>query len=263
MRNSAIDLFSRKTGIPKEEISNRYEIIGKSMVIRIPQQFYDEKRLLAKALLSSFKLWSVYEYSGIEGKMRVPKLNLLAGIGTDVVHSENGIKYKLDPSKIMFSKGNKNERHRLVGLVGKGETVLDMFAGIGYFSLPISFKALKVIACEINPEAFHYLLLNKTLNKANNVIPVLGDSAKLEFREIADRILMGHFDSMIYFRQALTYLKRKGIVHMHLLVKRGDEDGYRETLAREEDVSSVEMHRVKGYSPKMDHIVFDVEVQKK
>jgi len=78
----------------------------------------------------------------------------------------------------MFSKGNLTERKRLVDQVKEGETIVDMFSGIGYFSLGLAkfSKAKKIYAIELNPESYHYLWENIKLNKVEDkIIPVFGN----------------------------------------------------------------------------------------
>lgn len=55
----------------------------------------------------------------------------------------------------MFSKGNASERHRIGNLNCQNEVILDLYAGIGYFTLPflIGGKAKIVHACEWNPSS--------------------------------------------------------------------------------------------------------------
>jgi tRNA wybutosine-synthesizing protein 2 len=55
----------------------------------------------------------------------------------------------------MFSAGNAPERHRVAKFRCEGEVVVDMYAGIGYFTLPylIHAGAQLVHACEWNPNA--------------------------------------------------------------------------------------------------------------
>ncbi|NIO44028.1 MAG: class I SAM-dependent methyltransferase family protein, partial [Candidatus Aenigmarchaeota archaeon] len=67
---------------------------------------------------------------------RKPKVEVIAGCKkTQTLHQEHKCKFLLDVSDIMWSQGNKNERIRLIKTVKSKETIVDMFAGIGYFSI--------------------------------------------------------------------------------------------------------------------------------
>ncbi|MEM3428716.1 MAG: hypothetical protein QXX63_02520 [Thermoplasmatales archaeon] len=262
MRKRSLDLISMKLGVKGENIHLRYQIVGKALIMKgLPPGIGDVKKF-ADILRSSMRLWSVYNLHSINGNERKPNITLLSGITGNVTHREDGIIYAFDPAKVMFSKGNKSERHRLSDVVGKDETILDMFAGIGYFSIPLSLKAKTVYAAEINPEAFHYLIINKWLNHAKNLRPMLCDSSTIALREFADRIIMGHFDSLNYLPFALRYLKSKGEIHIHLLVRRGNEDSTASRLLEFKGIRDVKYLKVKEFSPGMDHIVFDLSVQK-
>jgi tRNA (guanine37-N1)-methyltransferase len=60
--------------------------------------------------------------------------------------------------------------------------VLDMFAGVGPFSIVIARKhpSATVYAVEKNPEAYRYLCINVALNKlVGRVTPIHGDAAKV------------------------------------------------------------------------------------
>ncbi len=262
IRENLIEKIARDADINIEEIPRRYEILGKSIIMSLDSFPENIKLKIAKAYVNNLKLWSFYELLDIEGTMRIPSVKLLFGINTDVMHKENKIVYYLNPAKVMFSKGNKYERHRLAYVVNNNETVVDMFAGIGYYSIPLSMKAKRVYACEINPESFHYLLMNKKLNKSEGLIPYFGNSLYFPYEKIADRILMGHFDSLKYLEKAFGILKEKGTIHVHSLVRRRDDTLLR--MLKEMDyVKEVTWRVVKSYSPSVDHLVFDVSIEKK
>lgn len=93
----------------------------------------------------------------IQGEMRKPNIKMLYGDPiTQIV--ENGIKYVLDVTKCMFSAGNVNERVRIPTKYmsnDRVELVVDMFCGIGYFSLPILAmnSSCKLVVTDINEEA--------------------------------------------------------------------------------------------------------------
>ena len=137
---------------------------------------------------------TIMKIDHIQGTKREPVYKILFGNETETINKENGCLFKLDLSKVMWSKGNNNERLRIAKLVKDNETVIDMFAGIGYFSIPIGVhsNAKQAYAIEINPNSYHYLCENINLNKLDNVTPILGDCMKVTPRFSADRIVMGY-----------------------------------------------------------------------
>jgi tRNA G37 N-methylase Trm5 len=82
----------------------------------------------------------------------------------------------------MFSRGNITEKIRVAGLVRPGERVLDMYGGIGYFTLPalVHGRAAHVTVCEWNPDAVHALEFNLRDNQVEDRATVLkGDCRRL------------------------------------------------------------------------------------
>lgn len=255
-------MVCRKLGISREAFHQNYEAIGKAMIIREEDEFGSERESYGHLILSSFKLWSVYRYTGIRGPHRTPSVEMISGIHTEVVQTEEGILYLMDPERVMFSKGNKRERHLLSEEVDGDETVLDMFAGIGYFSIPLSFRVKRVYSCEINPDSFHYLVMNKKLNGVDNLVPMLGDSSKLQMKDFADRIIMGHFDSHLHLKKALTYLRNGGKIHLHQLVERGRYESVARMYRKLDHIRRVRVRKVKSYSPSHDHVILDLDAVK-
>ena len=169
------------------------------------------------------------------------------------VNKENGCLFKLDLSKVMWSKGNNNERLRIARLVEDGETVIDMFAGIGYFSIPIGVhaNAREVISIEINPNSYHFLCENIKLNKLDNINPVLGDCMVETPKYNADRIIMGYVKTTHhYLKVAIDSLNEGGILHYHETVP--------EKLNR--PVELLKINKIKKYSPGVWHVVIDARI---
>ncbi|MFW9824320.1 MAG: class I SAM-dependent methyltransferase family protein, partial [Candidatus Thorarchaeota archaeon] len=119
-----------------------FQTLGNVIILRLNPQISSKCEIIAQACLKLFpKIRSVYINKGrIVGSFREPEnIEFAAGENNPIVeHKEHNIIYRFDITKIMFSKGNINERKFLATLVKKGETIVDMFAGIGYFSLPIA-----------------------------------------------------------------------------------------------------------------------------
>lgn len=125
---------------------------------------------------------------------RTPNVQLVWGESSWVDCVDNGIRYSWDVTKTMFSAGNAPERHRVARFRCDGEVVVDMYAGIGYFTLPylVHARARMVHACEWNPDAV--IALRKNLiqnNVSERCIIHEGDNQKVQLCNIADRVNLG------------------------------------------------------------------------
>lgn len=67
-------------------------------------------------------------------------MEILVGVNGWVDHCENGVIYSFDATKCMFSWGNLSEKLRMGKLDCKEEVIVDLFTGIGYFTLPFLVK---------------------------------------------------------------------------------------------------------------------------
>jgi len=135
--------------------------------------------------------------SSVSGDYRLRSLKFLLGTETtETRYKEYGCVYKTDLRKAYFSPRLSYERLRIAGLVQKGETVLNMFAGVGCYSIAIAkhSEPLKVISIDVNPSAFQYLIENIRLNRAETiVIPLQGDAKTIteeKLQNVADRVIM-------------------------------------------------------------------------
>src|SRR5438046_10665781 len=119
----------------------------------------------------------------------------------------------------MLSPGNIEERLGITSRVRPGAVVADLFAGIGYFTLPLAMRSHPeiVYACELNPISFQYLVRNIRLNRATNVVPLLGDCRDAKPRGVADWVIMGHFDAREYLDEAFAALRTKATIEYHEL----------------------------------------------
>ena len=210
---------------------------------------------------------TIMKIDHIQGTKREPVYRILYGNETETVNKENGCLFKLDLSKVMWSKGNNNERLRIAKLVGDGETVIDMFAGIGYFSIPIGVhaNASEVISIEINPNSYHFLCENIKLNKLDNITPVLGDCKVETPKYKADRIIMGYVKTTHhYLKVAIDSLNEGGILHYHETVpeKLMDTRPLERIISNADgrDVELLKINKIKKYAPGVEHIVADVRI---
>ncbi len=211
----------------------------------------------------------VVKLGRIRGNTRQPEVKVLVGEGTETIHKENHCLFKLDVSQIMWSKGNTTERKRITELAQEKETVVDLFAGIGYFSIPLAVHSQveKIYSLEINPTAYDYLCQNITLNQVNNVIePLMGDCRDLAPNGVADRVLMGYIgNTHHYLDVALDTLKEEGgVIHYHESVPdklkfTRPVDRIKEA-AQDHEVKILNKKIIKTYSPGVYHVVVDAWV---
>lgn len=273
VRNPAEELAQRlrAAGVPQADIPRRWEKIGDVVVLRLPSSAEPHKAEIAEAVAAVLRAQAVVEdVSGIHGRMRTPELRILWGTDTETVHLEGDVRYALDVSKVMFSSGNLAERIAVAELARPGDVVVDLFAGIGYFTLPIAVhaRAATIYACEMNPVAFEYLHENVRLNRVANVIPLLGDCRTVAPAGVADLVLMGHFDAGAYLDVAFRCLKGAGTLLYHELVpkERFPEDPVRHVsdAARGSwcEVVGTRSRIVKSYAPGIVHAVVEARVRR-
>jgi len=259
----------REAPIPqglKGLLPHKWELLGDVLLIRLPPELLPYKTEVAGTYAKLLRARTVcLETGGILGVHRTPQVEVIFGEGTETVHKENGILYKLDVAKVMFSSGNMEEKRRMASLDCRGETIVDMFAGIGYFSLPLALhaKAGRVVACEINPVAFGYLVDNVQLNHVEGVVqPYLGDNRNLPGSHWADRVLMGYVGTTEqYLPKAFELVKNGGVIHYHETCPI-DEFPERplSRITKAAGGTRIEVLRqgeVKSYAPAISHYVID------
>ena len=208
---------------------------------------------------------------GIQGELRLPVLRRIAGFTGRAAHIENGIRYNFDVTKIMFSSGNIDERVHFSRIEATGEVVVDMFAGIGYFTLPIAVHGdpERIYAIEKNPVSYRYLLENiKDNSVEDTVIPILGDNRDVGPINEADRVIMGYLPSAKDFLpRAIEFLKESGgVIHYHYTCKKQEipilaDSHFREmSSGKEPDYKVEDIRKIKSYAPFIYHCVADVRI---
>ncbi len=260
--------------LPEEDIDllpRGWYIQGDVIVVKIHPDLALHQRRIGQALLDFYpRCCTVLRDYGIEGQFREPVRETIAGTRTETVHRENGVIFNLDARKVMFSAGNLKERMRM-SLLGRDEFVVDMFAGIGYFTLPMAVHSRphKVMAIELNPNAYHYLCQNIRQNRVEKIVePVLGDCAKVTPVGVADRVVMGMVQvTDRYLQKGIQALRPGGVLHYHQTIPSWmyparairDVEDAAEDLGRRADILSC--IRVKKYSPGVVHTVVDARIE--
>ncbi len=251
-----------------EDLKKSFDIIGDVVILEIPEELQQHKKIIGEAALKFTKRKAVYmKSSAIKGVIRTREMEHLAGEDvSETIHQEYGCRLLMDVKNVYFSPRLATERRRVADRTVNGEIVLDMFAGVGPFSILIAReKSVKIYAVDINPSAYDYLKRNIELNKVQNkVIPLLGDVADMVSQEKikADRIIMNLPGTACEFLGvAMDAIKEGGVIHYYEFSSDYDTAIKRlEDAANPRKVEILEKRKVKSRSPGQWHIVVDARV---
>lgn len=201
-------------------IYNSYDIVGDIAIIRLTKASQRHSQAVAEAILSVHKNVKTVlaQTSPVRGDFRLRRLEFIAGENkASTVHKESGCLFFVDVRECYFSPRLFYERMRIAEQVKNKEVIVNMFAGVGCFSIIIAkhSDAEKVYSIDINPAAVKNLRENVRLNRVyDKIVPMLGDAKDIieeRLRHIADRVLMPLPEKACeYLPYALLALKRAG-----------------------------------------------------
>jgi tRNA (guanine37-N1)-methyltransferase len=209
------------------------DTVGDIAIIEIPPELNAHASLIGEAILKTHKnMRTVLAKAGaVSGTYRLRELAVIAGEPrTATMHKEHGYRYYVDAAKAYFSPRLSHEHNRVASLVQAGETVVDLFAGVGPFAVLIAKNAptAKVYAVDINPDAVELLKRNIRLNRVENrVFPILGDARQIvenQLSGVADRVIMNLPEKAIEFVDAACKAVKPagGIVHFYGFIRLPD-----------------------------------------
>ncbi len=253
----------------KAHLPTSFDVIGDVGIVKLADELLPYADKVGKALIETFpRLRTVALDRGVKGELRVRDLQVIAGgPSTETLHTEYGIKLLVDPAKTYFNPRLSNERFRIAKLVREGERVIDMFAGVAPFAIMISKHSSPeiVFAIDLNPEAFAYMERNIELNRADRVVPILGDAREVLYDlPSADRIIMNlPHSARDFFHDALTRLNLNGTIHLYHICDKTEIDEVIETLLTEARGAGVMVkvsrkEELKSYSPSSSVYALDL-----
>ena len=212
------------TSQESQELISSFDQIGDIIIVRIPDSLLAKKKLIGETLLNEVKIAKsvFYQASAVEGDFRTRNLEILAGEDkTETEYKEFGCKFTVDVENAFFSPRLSTERERIANLVQDGETIVNMFAGVGMFSIMIvKKKKCTVYSIDINPIAAKLCEKNIIANKlAGNVISINGDASQIiqeQLENKSDRTLMLLPErSDEFLKSAISATKSGGIIHYY------------------------------------------------
>lgn len=255
----------------KTLLPTSFDIVGDIAIIKIPDDLREHSKAIGEAILQANKpVRTVVSDEGVVGDQRVRNVEVIAGEDdTKTVHKEFGLMFSVDVGKAYFSPRLATERQRVTQKVKDGELVIDMFCGVGPFSIMVAknVPGAKIFGIDSNPHAIRSFMDNIRINKVKNVVPLEGDVRQiLKSMVRADRIIMDLPQrSYEFFELAIGRLKEGGTIHYYEILTEV------EAREREDDLLSIVRNRgrkmeieerrvVRGYSPVQNHYAFDIKV---
>ena len=267
--------------LPKELLKllpSSYDLIGDIILVEISPELKPYERIVAEGLMRLHpNVKTVLSKEGVtKGAYRLREYRVIAGLNKfETIHREHGCIYRIDLRKAFFNPRMSGERIRVARSVSEGEKVLDMFAGIGSFSIIVAKNqpTATILAIELNPEAYRLMLENIRLNKVEDrVKPILGNCREVlkDIHEKFDRVIMDLPHSSInYLDVALEKTKQNGIIHLYSVSSGEDpvKDAYEKALENIRGmgfvVDLVYARKVMEVAPRRFTIVLDLRVKKR
>lgn len=268
-------------GADKAQLAIRsYDIIGDIAIIKIPDELLDKRFEFAEKIIEYLKGVSTVfrQKSPIRGSYRLRELEFLAGeYKTLTIHKEYGCRFYVDVLKTYFTPRLSTERWRITNLVNNNEIIVNMFAGVGPYSILIAkYREIeKVFSIDINYEAYRLHKLNVSINKVyDRVNPILGDAGEIishNLVHIADRVIMPLPElALEYLKYAIMALKNEGYIHIYLhipYVKKEKEALYKaceviRSAIHKHKIISLETHRVREVSTRTLQVCVDIKIEK-
>jgi len=259
-----------------DKLPRKWKKIGDIAVIDFSTIEETNHKEIAQIYAEELNVKTIIQKNKIAGELRKPEnVKLLYGNETITEISEYGIKYKLDIAEVMWSSGNTGWRSALSGpkevadfyTFNNPDTIIDYFAGIGYFSIQMArgYPNSKVIAIDKNPNSIKYLKINVKKNQINNIEIINDDCRNINLK--GDVIHLGYIGNTIEFlEKASNCLKKDGTIIFHEVYrnnwlgfkKRSDWKGVPKKFSQLMEYKGFKVdkfNRIKFYGPSTSHIV--------
>jgi len=255
------------------------DFVGDIAVVEVPPELEPHKSIIGAAILKAHKRVRTVlsKWSPVSGVYRLRTFEVIGGEAkTQTVHREHGCVYHVDLAKAYFSSRLSYEHLRVASLVKEGEAVVDMFAGIGPFSILAARKhaVIRVYAIDMNPYAYKLLMKNIAVNRVvGKVTAIVGDARQVvneRLNGVADRVIMNLPEKAIeYVDVACKALKPEGgVIHYYQFVDTPEPlDAARHRFTEAVKQTNRSIHRiletriVRGIAPFKYQVVVDAEIK--
>ncbi|KAK8803700.1 hypothetical protein WA158_001394 [Blastocystis sp. Blastoise] len=282
-KDNSFDLSCISSFPPKFERIQDILLFPKGFNIPTLESQNETIEVLYKDICTLMKCKRIASYEDVDcGPKRESHTRVLYPANADgwVEVKQNNVIYSYNIEKVMYSSGNVTERCRMKTLsLQSNEYVVDMYAGIGYFTLPLLLRpeVSHVTALEWNPDSIEALTKNVKLNHVEQKCTILcGDNRLISkpYYNKADRVLLGLLpSSRPGWETAIRLLKPTGgMLHIHENIHDNEYNTFIESLPiqlstiatsnqKSFQFTITHVEKVKSYAPRVYHYVLDVEVK--
>lgn len=156
---------------PGQDVTSSFSRVGHIAHMNLREHQLPFKNLIGQVIMDKNPgvTCVVNKTNVIDSTYRNFKMEVLAGEENMVAKvKENGVAYEFDFSRVYWNPRLSTEHQRIVQQVKRGDTVFDVFAGVGPFAIPAARCGANVLANDLNPESFRWLQHNCKLNKVES-----------------------------------------------------------------------------------------------
>ena len=275
LKNALKDILTNEE---LENVYSAFDIIGDITIIKIPEKLEGKKDIIANILINKIKTVNTVfqQISSVQGEYRTRKLKFIKGINkTHADYREHGCIFKVDVLNTYFSPRLSTERLRISQMIDRNEKIINMFAGVGTYSIILAKKNPDCIVYSIdsNPAAHDLCIINAKLNKVEDrVIPILGDARSIVNNHLvgkATRVIMPLPEQAFhYIDSAITALENNhGIIHFFAHIKANNkvhalEEGtiYCYNNFKNYQYKIISRRVVREVGPRIYQTVFDLQI---
>jgi tRNA (guanine37-N1)-methyltransferase len=268
--------LQKKKHVPEDLLgfSPAYEVIGDIALLEDPDLDKEKALKIAYALLKTHQnIKTVLRpLTPVIGEFRVREFEVIAGESrTETTHKEYGCRYKVDLARAYFTPRLSTERSRVLSWIKEGDIIVDMFAGVGPYSILLakSKKPSKVLAIDKNPDAVRYLKENIALNSVKNIDAIEGDAREeaKRFAGTADHVIMNlPHNAYEFLDSAVLLTKPGGTIHYYGITP--EDDLFESSIKLIEEaaervgrkVEVLEKRVVRSYAPYQYNICIEVRI---
>jgi tRNA (guanine37-N1)-methyltransferase len=259
------------------QVYSAFDQIGDIVIIKIPDDLTPKKKLIADMVLANVKTAKAVfaQISPVKGDYRIRELEFVAGENRTITeYREHGCRFRVDVARTYFSPRLSTERLRIASVVREHETIVNMFAGVGTYSILMAKmnKSCRVYSIDSNNVAADLCQVNARMNKVEDrVISICGDAANVIKEKLAgqaDRVLMPLPErAKDFIDPAVLALNKKGVVHYFVHIKAdskkaslelGLQDVHNAFTKYDHNIQKIRVVREVG--PRIYQIVADVSV---